>query len=167
MPARRVHPLCGATQQVCNGGGQWGTRFFGRRHARSRSRRSVARSPVPTPVARRWRSPWLPHLAWRAVKGCGGASARAGRSLGTDQSGSRIRLRSAPRAALSASFLRTPTPQATHLTDRNTPPRRSTVWGSGLAHAAARAHTSMDAWRLCTWQQCIQQPPTTAGLRPY
>ena len=61
-------------------------------------------------------------------------------------------LRSAPRAALSASFLRTPTPQATHLTDRNTPPRRSSLglWAGTRSRARAHQHGRMASVYLAT-----------------
>jgi hypothetical protein len=71
--------------QTCNGGGQWGMCFFGRRHARSRP--SGPPCPRRSRVAGDRRGPWLPYLAWRTVKGCGGATGRAGRWLGPDQSG--------------------------------------------------------------------------------
>lgn len=95
------------------------------------------------------------YLAWRAVKGCGGGGGPAGRWLGTDHSPHRwLRER-----ALFDRFLHSPSPS-------NQPTYHSLAAGT-LAAAVAYTHDA-DAYYqhgVCTWQQCIQQPPTTAGLR--
>lgn len=95
------------------------------------------------------------YLAWRAVKGCGGGGGPAGGWAPIT-----VRIDGSVNARFSTGFY------TLHLQATKQPTYHSLAAGTPAA-AVAYTHDA-DAYYqhgVRTWQQCIQQPPTTAGLR--